>query len=74
MHDLVEGWDPSGAAPLIELSDSPDTEQVIETNVNPETVMAKPGGYDRSGYGCMAETLARRLMAVAAAERATTMP
>ena len=47
--DLVEGWDPSGSAPLIELSDSPDEQLAIETNVNPETVMAKPGGMDRSG-------------------------
>lgn len=41
--DLVEGWDPSGSAPLIELSDSPDTEIDIMTNVNPETVLASAG-------------------------------
>ena len=39
----------AGSAPLIELSDSPDEQLEIETNVNPETVMAGSGGMDRSG-------------------------
>ena len=47
--DLVDGWDPSSSAPLIALSDSPDEQLEIETNVNPETVMAGSGGMDRSG-------------------------
>jgi len=47
--DLVDGWDPSAAAPLIALADSPDEQLAIETNVNPETVLAKAGGMDRSG-------------------------
>ena len=47
--DLVDGWDPSLAKPNISLSDSPDEQQEIGANVNPETVLAKPGGMDRSG-------------------------
>jgi len=47
--DLVEGWDPSQAGPLVSLSDSPDEQLAVETNVNPETVLAKAGGMDRSG-------------------------
>ena len=31
--DLVDGWDPSSSAPLIALSDSPDEQLEIETNV-----------------------------------------
>ena len=42
--DLVEGWDPSGAAPNIALSGPVTGEQKITTNVNPETIMATSGG------------------------------
>jgi len=47
--DLVEGWDPSSAAPNISIADSSDEQQPIMTNVNPETILAKAGGMDRSG-------------------------
>jgi len=46
--DLVEGWDPSSAAPNISLSDSPDEAQPIMTNVNPETILASAGAIESS--------------------------
>jgi len=49
--DLVEGWDPSSAMPNVSLSDSPDGEQAIMTNVNPETIMAKAGSIENAMGG-----------------------
>jgi len=49
--DLVEGWDPSSAGPLFAISDSPDGEQLIETNVNPETVLASAGSIENRAIG-----------------------
>ncbi len=47
--DLVEGWDPACAKPNISLSDSPDEQLQVATNVNPETILAKSGGLGTKG-------------------------
>ena len=72
--DLVEGWDPSSSAPLIALSDSPDTEIAIQTNVNPETVLAAPGSIDGRGSGPLAAVSGSALKVAVQGRRATHPP
>ena len=57
--DLVEGWDPSSAQPNISISDSPDKEQPIMTNVNPETILASAGIGEKIGVANGRKAIAR---------------
>ena len=57
--DLVEGWDASSAQPNVSLADSPDGEQPIMANVNPETIMAAAGIGEKLGQAGGRKALAR---------------